>query len=55
MEQHESTSQALPKEWRYVSSHPKNIILGDPSRGVTTISSLKNTCEHCWLIYIINY
>ncbi|KAH9751265.1 hypothetical protein KPL71_014224 [Citrus sinensis] len=46
MEQHESTSQALPKQWRYVSSHPKDVILGDPSRGVTTRSSLKNTCEH---------
>ena len=31
---------------RYVSSHPKDLILGDLSRGVTTRSSLKNTCEH---------
>ncbi|KAH9658168.1 hypothetical protein KPL70_023385 [Citrus sinensis] len=46
VEQHESTSQALPKEWRYVSSHPKDVILGDLSRGVTTRSSLRNTCEH---------
>ncbi|KAH9781517.1 hypothetical protein KPL71_008504 [Citrus sinensis] len=46
MEQHEGTSQTLPKEWRYVSSHPKDVILGDPSRGVTTRSSLRNTCEH---------
>ena len=46
MEQHEGTSQALPKEWRYISSHPKDVILGDPSRGVTTRSSLRNTCEH---------
>ncbi|KAH9754083.1 hypothetical protein KPL71_015319 [Citrus sinensis] len=42
-EQNEGTSQTLPKEWRYVSSHPKDVILGDPSRGVTTRSSLKNT------------
>ena len=46
MEQQEGISQTLPKEWRYVSSHPKDVILGDPSRGVTTRSSLKNTCEH---------
>ncbi|KAH9699792.1 Integrase catalytic domain-containing protein [Citrus sinensis] len=46
LEQQESISQTLPKEWRYVSSHPKDVILGDPSRGVTTRSSLRNTCEH---------
>ncbi|KAH9763753.1 hypothetical protein KPL70_001275 [Citrus sinensis] len=45
-EQNKGTSQTLPKEWRYVSSHPKDVILGDPSRGVTTRSSLRNTCEH---------
>ncbi|KAH9670869.1 Integrase catalytic domain-containing protein [Citrus sinensis] len=46
VEQNEGTSQTLPKEWRYVSSHPKDVILGDPSRGITTRSSLRNTCEH---------
>ncbi|KAH9658635.1 Integrase catalytic domain-containing protein [Citrus sinensis] len=46
LEQEECISQTLPKEWRHVSSHPKDVILGDPSRGVTTRSSLKNTCEH---------
>ncbi|KAH9673511.1 Integrase catalytic domain-containing protein [Citrus sinensis] len=45
-EQNKGTSQTLPKEWRYVSSHPKDVILGDPSRGITTRSSLRNTCEH---------
>ena len=44
MEQQECTSQTLPKEWRYISSHLKDLILG--SRGVTTKSSLRNTCEH---------
>ena len=24
----------LPKEWRYVTSHPKDLIIGDPSHGV---------------------
>ncbi|KAH9716748.1 Integrase catalytic domain-containing protein [Citrus sinensis] len=52
-EQNEGTSQTLPKEWRYVSSHPKDVILGDPSRGVTTRSSLRNTCEHAAFIYQI--
>ncbi|KAH9656139.1 hypothetical protein KPL70_022564 [Citrus sinensis] len=46
VEQNEGTSQTLPKEWRYVSSHPKDVILGDPTRGITTRSSLRNTCEH---------
>ncbi|KAH9744421.1 Integrase catalytic domain-containing protein [Citrus sinensis] len=49
-EQNEGTSQTLPKEWRYVFSHPKDVILGDPSRGVTTRSSLRNTCEHAAFI-----
>ncbi|KAH9783348.1 Integrase catalytic domain-containing protein [Citrus sinensis] len=49
-EQNEGTSQTLPKEWRYVSSHPKDVILGDPSRGVTARSSLRNTCEHAAFI-----
>ncbi|KAH9770963.1 hypothetical protein KPL71_012543 [Citrus sinensis] len=49
-EQNEGTSQTLPKEWRYVSSHTKDVILGDPSRGVTTRSSLRNTCEHAAFI-----
>ena len=29
-----------------VSSHLKDLILGDPSRGVTTRLSFRNTCEH---------
>ena len=57
-EQHEETnveknkgiSQSLPNEWRYVSSHLKDLILGDPSRGVTNISSFRNTCEHAAFI-----
>ncbi|KAH9768937.1 Integrase catalytic domain-containing protein [Citrus sinensis] len=48
--QNEGNSQILPKEWRYVSSHPKDVNLGDPSRGVTTRSSLRNICEHAAFI-----
>ena len=46
LKQQDGISQTLPKEWRYVSSHSKDVILGDPSRDVTTRSSLRNTCEH---------
>ena len=44
-EQNEGTSQTLPKKWRYVSSYPKDVILGDLSRDVTTRSSLRNTTK----------
>ncbi|KAH9657810.1 Integrase catalytic domain-containing protein [Citrus sinensis] len=50
LEQQEGSSQTPPKEWRYVSSHPKDLILGDPSKGITTRSSLRNTCEHASFI-----
>ena len=33
-----------------VFSHSKDVILGDPSRGVTTRLSLRNTCEHATFI-----
>ncbi|KAH9791901.1 hypothetical protein KPL71_003915 [Citrus sinensis] len=50
LEQQEGSSQTLPKEWKYVSSHPKDLILSDPSRSITTRSSLRNTCEHAAFI-----
>ena len=50
MKQQEGTSQTLPKEWRYVSSYPKDLILHDPSRGVTFRSLFRNTCEHAAFI-----
>ena len=48
--QNEGISQSLSKEWKYVSSHPKDLILGDPSRGVSSRSSFRNTCEHAEFI-----
>jgi hypothetical protein len=36
----------LPKEWRYAIHHPKDLIIGDPSQGVTTRSSTKNICAN---------
>ena len=50
MKQQEGTFQILPKEWMYVSSHHKDLILGDHSRGVITRSSLRNTSEHAAFI-----
>ncbi|KAH9743963.1 Integrase catalytic domain-containing protein [Citrus sinensis] len=50
VEQNEGTSQSLPKGWRHVSSHPKDLILGDPSSSITTRSSFRNTCEHTGFI-----
>ena len=38
----DSESSNLPKEWRYVHNHPTSLIIGDPSKGVTTRNSLKN-------------
>ena len=37
---------SLPKEWRFVHNHPTNLIIGDPSRGVTTRNSIINICEN---------
>ena len=42
MDQH----QNLPKEWKFAHNHPKELILGDPSKGVTTRASTKNVYRH---------
>ena len=34
----------------YVSSHSKDLILGDLSSGIITRSSFRNTCEHAAFI-----
>ena len=31
----------LSKDWKYVASHPKDLIIGDPSQGVRTRSSYR--------------
>ncbi|CAL9113193.1 unnamed protein product [Musa textilis] len=36
----------LPKEWKYVDAHPKELIIGDTSKGVQTLSSFKNFYAH---------
>ena len=39
-------SQLLPKDWRYATNHPKDLIIGDVSKGVTTCSKLHDLCGH---------
>ena len=41
LEQGES-NQKLPKEWKFVTNHPQDQIIGNPSIGVRTRSSLRN-------------
>lgn len=54
-EQHNSdqnvgTSQTIYREWTYVFLNLKDLILGDPSHGITTKTSIRNTYEHTALI-----
>ena len=37
-------SQPFPKDWRYATNHPKDLIIGDVSKGVTTHSKLHELC-----------
>ena len=37
------SSQDLPKDWKFVINHPQNQIIGNPSSGVKTRSSLLET------------
>ena len=39
-EKEEEGSSLVPKVWRNASSHPKNLIIGDPEQGVKTRSSI---------------
>ena len=52
LEQGES-SQELPKEWKFVTNHPQDQIIGNPSIGVRTRSSLRNICNNLAFIYQI--
>ena len=47
-------NSSLPKEWRFVHNHPTNLIIGDPSIGVTTRNSIKNICENLAFLSITN-
>ena len=39
-------TQLLPKDWRCASNHPKDLIMGDISKRVTTRSKLHDLCGH---------
>jgi hypothetical protein len=43
---HLEQEQQFPKSWRIVKDHPIDQILGDPSQGVNTRSSLRNVCNN---------
>ena len=36
----------LPREWKFVHNHPKDLILGDPTKGIETRSLLRNICSN---------
>ena len=38
------TTQLLLKDWRFASSHPKELTIGDESKGVTTRSKFHDFC-----------
>ena len=40
------SNQDLPKEWKFVINHPQDQIIGNPSNGVRTRSSLRNICNN---------
>ena len=42
----QNVDEDLPREWKFVHNHPTEQILGDPSQGVRTRSSLRNICNH---------
>ena len=39
-------TQLLLKDWRYTTNHPKELIIGDVSKGVTTRSKLYDIFDH---------
>lgn len=43
---HQDSVQDITKQWKQVKDHPMEQILGEPSRGVSTQSSLRNICNH---------
>ena len=40
------SSQDLPKDWKFIINHPQDNIIGNPSNGVRTRSSLRNICNN---------
>ena len=40
------SSQDIPKYWKFVINHPQDQIIGNPSSGARTRSSLRNICNN---------
>ena len=40
------STQPLSKNWRYATNHPKDLITGDVSKGVTTRSKLRDIYDN---------
>ena len=45
-QEEEGNNDDFPREWKFVHNHPKDLILGDPTKGIETRSSLKNICSN---------
>ena len=41
----------IQKEWRYVASYPKDLILGDPSQGIRTRSTYREKIDY--IVFIL--
>ena len=39
-------STYLSKEWRYAHNHPRDLIIGDPSQGIRTRASFRDTFDY---------
>lgn len=44
------SNPSLLKELRFVHSHPKELIINDPSKGITTRASTRNHLNNCAFI-----
>ncbi|KAJ9178719.1 hypothetical protein P3X46_010579, partial [Hevea brasiliensis] len=42
---YQKVQKDLPKNWKFKKNHPKDLIIGDTSKGVTTRSSFRNICN----------
>ncbi|CAL9120320.1 unnamed protein product [Musa textilis] len=49
-----SFKTSLPKEWKYIDAHPKELIIRDTSKGVQTHSSFKNFCANITFLSQLN-
>jgi hypothetical protein len=49
-----TNNEELPKSWRVVHDHPKDLILGEIDRGVSKRSKLKNICNNMTFLSQMN-